>query len=545
MNTNIEDSKNTQKPENTCFSCGKPIPPDESFCEDCKAKMADINTGTSQQPKKEDDLTNPHPEVNADLFNEEDDANPGIKNANIIKKNAVLLLCAVGALALIKVGAMAIDKLQGTPRQQMVKIHREFLTDFFKNQTKKSKELSFDTNLSLKLDDEEFNDFLKIKSDGKSGIIQLNDESDKLSDFNTTFTQDENSIGCYFKSDDTYYVYDYTDEMKDIQKKKLNSDDVKTILRVANETFETLCTDDNVTREKQTYAYDYLGGNDTGYVYTFAPTYGDAANATTKLANRFTSDEEFRSAMKGVSCDLIKDQALKSAATSLKNAAEEYAKTPNVSLDFVYKVYTKKGKLTRIEFIESHPRRTYSVYDEDGTTNQDETVDTATIGFERSISKDVNKQVIFNYRNDNQDKMSLTREDNNDEKMNSGELTYSSQSVFGDETFRSITKAEQTFDKNNVSELNIPLGTIKLSSNDKDVLDDDSLTAEVIIKRNDDGSSSHILQADDKSFSIEATHGSDVQRPNKEPIKINDLTDEEKEKVMHELKEKHNIYQNF
>lgn len=188
MNTNIEDSKNTQKPENTCFSCGKPIPPDESFCEDCKAKMADINTGTSQQPKKEDDLTNPHPEVNADLFNEEDDANPGIKNANIIKKNAVLLLCAVGALALIKVGAMAIDKLQGTPRQQMVKIHREFLTDFFKNQTKKSKELSFDTNLSLKLDDEEFNDFLKIKSDGKSGIIQLNDESDKLSDFNTTFT---------------------------------------------------------------------------------------------------------------------------------------------------------------------------------------------------------------------------------------------------------------------------------------------------------------------------------------------------------------------
>lgn len=179
--------------------------------------------------------------------------------------------------------------------------------------------------------------------------------------------------------------------MKDIQKKKLNSDDVKTILRVANETFETLCTDDNVTREKQTYAYDYLGGNDTGYVYTFAPTYGDAANATTKLANRFTSDEEFRSAMKGVSCDLIKDQALKSAATSLKNAAEEYAKTPNVSLDFVYKVYTKKGKLTRIEFIESHPRRTYSVYDEDGTTNQDETVDTATIGFERSISKDVNK----------------------------------------------------------------------------------------------------------------------------------------------------------
>ena len=64
----------------------------------------------------------------------------------------------------------------------------------------------------------------------------------------------------------------------------------------------------------------------------------------------------------------------------------------------------------------------------------------------------------------------------------------------------------------------------------------------MIIKRNDDGSSSHILQADDKSFSIEATHGSDVQRPNKEPIKINDLTDEEKEKVMHELKEKHNIY---
>lgn len=544
MNTNIEDSKNTQKHENTCFSCGKPIPPDESFCEDCKAKMADINTGTSQQPKKEDDLTNPYPEVNADLFNEEDDANPGIKNANIIKKNAVLLLCAVGALALIKVGAMAIDKLQGTPRQQMVKIHREFLTDFFKNQTKKSKELSFDTNLSLKLDDEEFNDFLKIKSDGKSGIIQLNDESDKLSDFNTTFTQDENSIGCYFKSDDTYYVYDYTDEMKDIQKKKLNSDDVKTILRVANETFETLCTDDNVTREKQTYAYDYLGGNDTGYVYTFAPTYGDAANATTKLANRFTSDEEFRSAMKGVSCDLIKDQALKSAATSLKNAAEEYAKTPNVSLDFVYKVYTKKGKLTRIEFIESHTRRTFS-YDEDDATHQDETVDTATIGFERSISKDVNKQVIFNYRNDNQDKMSLTREDNNDEKMNFGELTYSSQSVFGDETFHSITKAEQTFDKNNVSELNIPLGTIKLSSNDKDVLDDDSLTAEVIIKRNDDGSSSHILQADDKSFSIEATHGSDVQRPNKEPIKINDLTDEEKEKVMHELKEKHNIYQNF
>lgn len=38
--------------------------------------------------------------------------------------------------------------------------------------------------------------------------------------------------------------------------------------------------------------------------------------------------------------------------------------------------------------------------------------------------------------------MSLTREDNNDEKMNFGELTYSSQSVFGDETFHSITKAE-------------------------------------------------------------------------------------------------------
>ena len=46
---NIEDSKNTQKPENTCFSCGKPIPPDESFCEDCKAKMADINTRISTE----------------------------------------------------------------------------------------------------------------------------------------------------------------------------------------------------------------------------------------------------------------------------------------------------------------------------------------------------------------------------------------------------------------------------------------------------------------------------------------------------------------
>lgn len=170
------------------FLAGIPFHQTNHFAKTVKQKWLILILEPVNSQKKKDDLTNPHPEVNADLFNEEDDANPGIKNANIIKKNAVLLLCAIGTLALIKVGAMAIDKLQGTPRQQMVKIHREFLTDFFKNQTKKPKELSFDTNLSLKLDDEEFNDFLKIKSDGKSGIIQLNDESDKLSDFNTTFT---------------------------------------------------------------------------------------------------------------------------------------------------------------------------------------------------------------------------------------------------------------------------------------------------------------------------------------------------------------------